>query len=239
MGVILTLPDGASPVDPGPSQLDIYAAMVIGHRARDLSDEQALERAKQDVHTAIPYVLEVGRVKTARFQLYLAATVANLTLVAGKSGLSDSVGGGAERPPAGSAVPSDVQAVSHGVVANAARPFSARSDSEYDCRNPSPQPGLFGPVSRAHCGNGRQPRRGDQAPADHGPSADDAGRDAGPGLQPLPPRAPRHQPGRPPPIPYLPDLLRNGHCSAKPPRNGRHHRENRRSVRTLAGISQP
>ena len=65
-----------------------------------------------------------GRVKT-RFQLYLAATVANLTLVAGKSDLSDSVGGDVE---AHRAVPSDVndvQAVSHGVVANAAAIFGA------------------------------------------------------------------------------------------------------------------
>ena len=33
LAVILTLPDGASPVDPGPGFLDIYTAMVIGHRA--------------------------------------------------------------------------------------------------------------------------------------------------------------------------------------------------------------
>ena len=59
LDVILFLPDGASPVDPGPELLDIYVAMVIGHRARDrdLSDEQALERCKQDVRTAITYVL--------------------------------------------------------------------------------------------------------------------------------------------------------------------------------------
>ena len=62
-----------------------------------------------------------GRVKT-RFQLYLAATVANLTLVAGKIELSDSVGGGAE---AYRVVRSDVQAVSHGVVANATAIFGA------------------------------------------------------------------------------------------------------------------
>ena len=57
------MPDGASPVDPGPSLLDIYAAMVIGHRAqdRDLSDEQALERCKPDVRTTITYVL--GRIE--------------------------------------------------------------------------------------------------------------------------------------------------------------------------------
>ena len=63
LDVIPTMPDGASPVDPGPSLLDIYAAMVIGHRAqdRDLSDEQALERCKPDVRTAITYVL--GRIE--------------------------------------------------------------------------------------------------------------------------------------------------------------------------------
>ena len=63
MDVILTLPDGASPVDPGPSLLDIYTAMVIGHRAqdRDISDEQALERCKPDVRTAITCVL--GRIE--------------------------------------------------------------------------------------------------------------------------------------------------------------------------------
>ena len=45
LDVILTLPDGASPVEPGPELLDIYAAMVIGHRAqdRDLSEEEALD----------------------------------------------------------------------------------------------------------------------------------------------------------------------------------------------------
>ena len=63
LAVILTLPDGASPVNPGPSLLDIYTAMVIGARSRerDLSDEQALERCKQHVHTAITYVL--GRIE--------------------------------------------------------------------------------------------------------------------------------------------------------------------------------
>ena len=53
-----------------------------------------------------------GRVKT-KFQLYLAATVANLTLVLGKIGLPDSTGGGAEGHRV---VRSDVRAV----VANAA-----------------------------------------------------------------------------------------------------------------------
>ena len=57
-----------------------------------------------------------GRVKT-RFQLYLAATVANLTLVLGKIGLSGSTGGGA----AGHRV---VRNDVHAVVANAAANFS-------------------------------------------------------------------------------------------------------------------
>ena len=58
-----------------------------------------------------------GRVKT-KFQLYLAATVANLTLVLGNIGLSGSTGGGA----AGHRVVlNDV----HTVVANAAANFSA------------------------------------------------------------------------------------------------------------------
>ena len=50
-------------MDPGPGFLDIYTAMVIGHRARarDLSDARALERCKPDVRTAITYVL--GRIE--------------------------------------------------------------------------------------------------------------------------------------------------------------------------------
>ena len=58
-----------------------------------------------------------GRVKT-KFQLYLAATVANLTLVLGKIGLSGSTDGGA----AGHRV---VRNDVHTVVANAAANFSA------------------------------------------------------------------------------------------------------------------
>ena len=54
----------------------------------------------------------LGRVKT-RFQLYLAATVANLTLVAGKIGVAGSTGGGG----AGHCV---VLNNVHAVVANAA-----------------------------------------------------------------------------------------------------------------------
>ena len=58
-----------------------------------------------------------GRVKT-KFQLYLAATVANLTLVAGSIGLSGSIGGGVAGHRV---VRNDVRAV----VANAAANFSA------------------------------------------------------------------------------------------------------------------
>ena len=42
--VLLQLPHGTKPVDPGPAMLDIYVAMVIGERAkaRDFSDQVAL-----------------------------------------------------------------------------------------------------------------------------------------------------------------------------------------------------
>ena len=65
-----------------------------------------------------------GRVKT-KFQLYLAATVANLTLVAGEIGLSDSVGGGVETHRAVPSDVNDVQDVSHSVAAHAAAIFGA------------------------------------------------------------------------------------------------------------------
>ena len=92
------------------------------YRARRVAVEHRLARL---VQLGIRQSRYFGRVKT-RFQLYLAATVANLTLVAGKIGLSDSVGGGAEAHRVVlSAVPSDVQAVSHGVVANATAIFGA------------------------------------------------------------------------------------------------------------------
>ena len=96
------------------------------YRARRVAVEHRLARL---VQLGIRQSRYFGRVKT-RFQLYLAATVANLTLVAGKSGLSDSVGGGAEAHRAvlsavRSVVRSDLQAVSHGVVANATAIFGA------------------------------------------------------------------------------------------------------------------
>ena len=57
--VLLQLPHGAKPVDPGPDLLDIYAAMIIGERSktRDFSDQVALERCMDKVRTAITYVL--------------------------------------------------------------------------------------------------------------------------------------------------------------------------------------
>ena len=124
------------------------------YRARRVAVEHRLARL---VQLGIRQSRYFGRVKT-RFQLYLAATVANLTLVADKSGLSDSVGGGAEAHRVVlSAVRSDVQAVSHGVVANATAIFGAVRlgilwsqilfKPRLYCRNPSPQPGLFSPVS--------------------------------------------------------------------------------------------
>ena len=88
------------------------------YRARRVVVEHRLARL---VQLGIRQARYFGRVKTT-FQLYLAATVANLTLVAGKIGLSGSTGGGA----AGHRVVlnvarNDVRAV----VANAAANFSA------------------------------------------------------------------------------------------------------------------
>ena len=83
------------------------------YRARRVVVEHRLARL---VQLGIRQARYFGRVKT-KFQLYLAATVANLTLVAGKIGLLGSTGGGA----AGHRVVlNDVLAV----VANAAANFS-------------------------------------------------------------------------------------------------------------------
>ena len=74
------------------------------YRARRVVVEHRLARL---VQLGIRQARYFGRVKTT-FQLYLAATVANLTLVAGKIGLSGSTGGG----PAGHrVVRNDVSAV--------------------------------------------------------------------------------------------------------------------------------
>ena len=84
------------------------------YRARRVVVEHRLARL---VQLGIRQARYFGRVKT-KFQLYLAATVANLTLVAGKIGLLGSTDGGA----AGHRV---VLNVVHTVVANAAANFSA------------------------------------------------------------------------------------------------------------------
>ena len=84
------------------------------YRARRVVVEHRLARL---VQLGIRQSRYFGRVKT-KFQLYLAATVANLTLVLGKIGLSGSTGGGAAGHRV---VRNDVRAV----VANAAANFSA------------------------------------------------------------------------------------------------------------------
>ena len=84
------------------------------YRARRVVVEHRLARL---VQLGIRQSRYFGKVKT-KFQLYLAATVANLTLVAGKIGLSGSTGGGAAGHRV---VRNDVRAV----VANAAANFSA------------------------------------------------------------------------------------------------------------------
>ena len=84
------------------------------YRARRVVVDHRLARL---VQLGIRQARYFGRVKT-KFQLYLAATVANLTLVAGKIGLSGSSGGGAAGHRV---VRNDVRAV----VANAAANFSA------------------------------------------------------------------------------------------------------------------
>ena len=83
------------------------------YRARRVVVEHRLARL---VQLGIRQARYFGRVKT-KFQLYLAATVANLTLVLGKIGLSGSTGGGAAGHRV---VRNDVRAV----VANAAANFS-------------------------------------------------------------------------------------------------------------------
>ncbi len=84
------------------------------YRARRVVVEHRLARL---VQLGIRQARYFGRVKT-KFQLYLAATVVNLTLVAGKIGLLGSTDGGAAGHRV---VRNDVLAV----VANAAANFSA------------------------------------------------------------------------------------------------------------------
>ena len=93
------------------------------YRARRVVVEHRLARL---VQLGIRQSRYFGRVKT-RFQLYLAATVANLTLVAGKIELSDSVGGGKPTgagPQCQSSVPSSggssgMSSTPHAVAATA------------------------------------------------------------------------------------------------------------------------
>ena len=87
------------------------------YRARRVVVEHRLARL---VQLGIRQARYFGRVKT-KFQLYLAATVANLTLVAGKIGLSGSTGGAAGHRVVLNVARNDVRAV----VANAAANFSA------------------------------------------------------------------------------------------------------------------
>ena len=88
------------------------------YRARRVVVEHRLARL---VQLGIRQARYFGRVKTT-FQLYLAATVANLTLVAGQIGLLGSTDGGAAgHRVVRNVVLNDVRAV----VANAAANFSA------------------------------------------------------------------------------------------------------------------
>ena len=52
-------------MNPDPTLMDIYAAMVIGaiSQERDFNDKDALDRCKEDLHTSITYVL--GRIEAA------------------------------------------------------------------------------------------------------------------------------------------------------------------------------
>ena len=84
------------------------------YRARRVVVEH---RSARPVRLGIRQSRYFGRAKT-RFQLYLAATVANLTLVAGKIGLSGRAGGD---PTGHSIVPNIIPSV----VANATASFSA------------------------------------------------------------------------------------------------------------------
>ena len=74
-----------------------YSEGFTEYRQRRVVVEHRLARL---VHLGIRHSRYFGRIKT-RFQLYLAATVANLTLVAAKAGLTGETGSG---PSAGSAL---------------------------------------------------------------------------------------------------------------------------------------
>ena len=98
------------------------------YRARRVVVEHRLARL---VQLGIRQSRYFGRVKT-RFQLYLAATVANLTLVAGKSEPCCRTVSAAAQPTASSSVPSAVMSRLFPTVSSPMlRPFSARSGLEY------------------------------------------------------------------------------------------------------------
>ena len=106
----------------------IHPQEALLQQARELQQSEAFgdyrrrrvvveHRLARLVQLGIRQARYFGRAKT-KFQLYLAATVANLTLVAGKIGLSGSTGGDAESHRA-------VLNAVCAVVANAAASFSA------------------------------------------------------------------------------------------------------------------
>ena len=86
-----------------------------------------------------------GRIKT-RFQLYLAATVANLTLVAAKTGLTGETGSG---PSAGSALAAASSTPPPIPVPRGSGKFGPSFCSRRPyCPNPSSQQGVSGRISR-------------------------------------------------------------------------------------------
>ena len=105
-------PSPGSPAAAGPN-LAAERANYDEYRARRVVVEHRLARL---VQLGIRQSRYFGRART-KFQLYLAATVANLTLVLGKIGLSGSTGGGAGHR----VVRNDVLVV----LVNAAANFSA------------------------------------------------------------------------------------------------------------------
>ena len=149
-------PEGSPGADPSEGMLQQARALQQSadydeYRARRVVVEHRLARL---VQLGIRQSRYFGRVKT-KFQLYLAATVANLTLVAGKIGLLGSTDGGA----AGHRV---VRNVVRAVVANAAANFSAVRlgqlwslilfVSALAAATRTSKSGLSGPVSRPKAG---------------------------------------------------------------------------------------
>ena len=116
------------------------------YRARRVVVEHRLARL---VQLGIRQARYFGRVKT-KFQLYLAATVANLTLVAGKIGLLGS--------PVAVQQATASSAMMSSLLSPMRRPISALFGSDnwslilltsLYCRNSTSKSGLSGPLSRA------------------------------------------------------------------------------------------